>query len=124
MKAGKIVDTQEEAKAVEEEDGPRKSRRRKNGAKGKKYDEDGDDDEYFRKLENGELEAGRSRQNSAKTAEELGREWQYKTQRKSHSMYVAHLHLNTLYRSEEGQQYETAEHCDAASQSLFTSLPV
>lgn len=123
MKAGKIVEERED-KVTEEEGNGRKSRRRKNGAKRKKYDEDGDDDEYFRKLENGELEAERSRQNGAKTAEELGREWQYKAQRKSNSMYAVYLHLNTLYRSEEGQQYETAEHCDAASQSLFTSLPV
>ena len=76
MKAGR-------AEPVREEVGPRKSRRAR-GAK--RYDQDGDDDEYFRKLENGELEAEEARRKDTQTAEELGREWQYKTQRKRRAL--------------------------------------
>ena len=54
-------------------------------------EDDGDDDEYFRKLENGELEAERARQRGSKTAEELGREWQLKAQSKFHPICRVHL---------------------------------
>lgn len=49
---------------------------------------DGDDDEYFEKLESGELEAQEERDRDShkgKSAEELGREWQMKAQRTYHS---------------------------------------
>lgn len=82
LKAGKIAEAPAVVKDDEENEGPRQSRRRRaGGAKRRKYDQDGDDDEYFQKLENGELEAEEARQKNTKTAEELGREWQYKTQR-------------------------------------------
>lgn len=54
------------------------NRRRAAGKKG--LDPDGDDDEYFKRLESGELESERLRDRSAKTVEELGEEWQYKRQ--------------------------------------------
>lgn len=80
MKAGKVADDDAAKPALDtEEDGPRKSRRR--GGARRKYTDDGDDEEYFRKLESGELEADRAHLQSHKTAEELGREWQYKAQR-------------------------------------------
>ena len=80
MKAGKVAADDAAKPALDtEEDGPRKSRRR--GGARRKYTDDGDDEEYFRKLESGELEADRARLQSHKTAEELGREWQYKAQR-------------------------------------------
>ena len=88
MKAGKVAneDAQEEKakeSAAETKNGMRNTRRKGVGAKRKDYDIDGDDDEYFRKLENGELEAEKSRRHAGgKTAEELGREWQFKAQRK------------------------------------------
>ena len=79
MGAGKAVDGPEEKKAeAEEEDGPRRSRRR--GGKRRTYMDDGNDREYFRRLENGDLDADRERRDNAKTAEELGREWQLKAQ--------------------------------------------
>ncbi len=62
----------------------RSRRKGKNGAGRKRYTHiDGDDDEYFKRLENGELEAEKERERlHTKTNEELGREWQYKAQRK------------------------------------------
>lgn len=43
--------------------------------------DDGDDEEYFRKMESGELELDEQRQRKQRSAEELGREWQYKSTR-------------------------------------------
>ncbi|THG93409.1 hypothetical protein EW026_g7819 [Hermanssonia centrifuga] len=62
----------------------RSRRKGKNGAGRKRYTHiDGDDDEYFKRLENGELEAEKERERlHTKTNEELGREWQYKAQLK------------------------------------------
>jgi ATP-dependent DNA helicase len=94
LKAGKAADDKDEDEEPEEplaerSNGRRKTRRKGAGAKRKDYDPDGDDDEYFQKLENGELEAERSRRNAGgKTAEELGREWRYQAQRKSSPFYT------------------------------------
>lgn len=79
-----LTDEQVDEKVEKDDGGKRKTRnarRRKSTAK-KTADPDGDDDEYFRKLENGELEQEREKEKShAKTEEEAGREWQYKAQR-------------------------------------------
>lgn len=61
---------------------------RRSHTKGKgvrrKYTDDGDDDEYFKKLESGELGAEKERYGAkGRTAEELGREWQLKAQCRS-----------------------------------------
>ncbi|KAI0084539.1 SNF2 family N-terminal domain-containing protein [Irpex rosettiformis] len=59
--------------------GARKEMRKKYGVM------DGDDDEYFRKLESGELEEleeGERDRHRGKSAEELGREWQLKARMK------------------------------------------
>jgi ATP-dependent DNA helicase len=68
----------------------RRSHGKHKGAR-RKYNDDGNDDEYFRKLESGELEAERQREGKGqKTAEELGREWQLKAQRKPFTvLYLA-----------------------------------
>lgn len=60
----------------------RSKKRGRPSKKPKSYDVDGDDDEYFKKLESGELEAEQEQERLAKS-QQLGREWQYKTQRKS-----------------------------------------
>ncbi|OCH85851.1 hypothetical protein OBBRIDRAFT_739131 [Obba rivulosa] len=72
----------------DEEDVPLKARLGQRRSKGKdkrvlrgrkrSYSIDGDDDEYFEKLESGELEAEEQRRKE-KTAEELSREWQLKS---------------------------------------------
>ena len=81
---GQSVSTAEGEEEREEETrslNARGGRRRK--AAGKKgIDPDGDDDEYFKRLESGELESDRLRDKAAKTVEELGQEWQLKRQRK------------------------------------------
>lgn len=73
----------------EKEDGGKKiterTRSKKKGRaskKTKKYDVDGDDDEYFKKLESGELEA-EEEQAKAEKAQQLGKDWLHKAQRKS-----------------------------------------
>ncbi|KAI0338740.1 hypothetical protein BDW22DRAFT_1362441 [Trametopsis cervina] len=59
-----------------------RSRRKGKGTR-KRYNDDGDDDEYFAKLESGELEAEKERHAAnGKSAEDLGREWQLKVQLK------------------------------------------
>ncbi|GJE96048.1 SNF2 family DNA-dependent ATPase-like protein [Phanerochaete sordida] len=83
MKEGKLADETAEAGAPEEaEEGPRRSGRRR-GKQRRTYDDDGNDKEYFRRLENGELDAERERRANEKTAEELGKEWQRQEKRKS-----------------------------------------
>lgn len=61
----------------------RRSQTKRKGARKKYGDIDGDDDEYFRKLESGELEEDEGRErdkDQGKSAEELGKEWQLKAQ--------------------------------------------
>ncbi|KAH9943620.1 SNF2 family N-terminal domain-containing protein [Amylocystis lapponica] len=72
------------ASSDEEEDmplklqaGPKGKSVRVQRAKRKSYALDGDDDEYFAKLESGEMEAERQKQRE-KSAQEQGREWQRK----------------------------------------------
>ncbi|THH31280.1 hypothetical protein EUX98_g2915 [Antrodiella citrinella] len=62
-----------------------RTRSQKNGKHGKRketqYDPDGDDDEYFERLESGELEAKEERDRVAR-AQKVGKDWQYKAQLK------------------------------------------
>ncbi len=69
----------EESEEVQVQRNTRGTNRRRAAGK-KRLDRDGDDDEYFKRLESGELESERLRDRSAKTVEELGEEWQYKMQ--------------------------------------------
>lgn len=84
-----------------------KARANKQGGKpekGTNFDVlNGDDDEYFRRLEAGD-ESVQGRKIKPKTALELGIEWQMKAQRKSSiEKHAAQCHTNVLPYSEEGQ---------------------
>ncbi|KAH8105154.1 SNF2-family ATP dependent chromatin remodeling factor snf21 [Cristinia sonorae] len=74
-----------EAKVDEDEELNRRTRsKKKNGRpakKEKRYDVDGDDDEYFERLESGELEAREEKERLERT-HQSGQEWQYRTQLK------------------------------------------
>ena len=65
-------------------------------AKKKRYDVDGDDDEYFEKLESGELEAMEER-DRVDRAQQLGKDWQYQTQRKLLRSVEQRCWLTTLF---------------------------
>lgn len=80
MKEGKLPEKSLEGQEEQAEDGPRKSTRRRGTRR--TYLDDGNDKDYFRRLESGELDADRARRDNAKTAQELGREWQLKAKLK------------------------------------------
>lgn len=69
----------------------RSKKRGRPAKKEKRYDVDGDDDEYFEKLESGELEAMEERKRLEK-AQQLGQDWQYKTQREHLAALSRPLH--------------------------------
>ncbi|TFK51367.1 hypothetical protein OE88DRAFT_1630026 [Heliocybe sulcata] len=74
-KGGKETEGRKLRSAKEKEDGKGKKREKK-GKTTEKFDIlDGDDDEYFERLERGEFDDERYRQKE-KSAEEMGREWQ------------------------------------------------
>ena len=83
MGKGKVDEGKEREKDMDV-DAPRKLR---GGAKGKgkkRYDVDGDDDEYFNRLEKGDVAERRVREEDVET---LGREYQYKNTRKSYTTF-------------------------------------
>lgn len=71
-------------------------------SKKKQYDVDGDDDEYFEKLESGELEAMAER-DRLDCVQQLSKDWQYQTQRKLVHSVDQRPWLTTLFPSEESQ---------------------
>ena len=94
---GKGGEGEGEGKEDEVEESAARRTRRRSG-KRRTYNDDGDDEEYFRKLEAGELDADRERRANAKTAEELGREWQLKGQSRC---FTSHIWDNTNIRLQE-----------------------
>lgn len=87
MRAGKTGPQQKpestKVSGTNSEEGIQLRSRRKGKGTRKRYNDDGDDDEYFAKLESGELEAEKERHAAnGNSAEDLGREWQLKVQRK------------------------------------------
>lgn len=101
-------------------DAPRKTRNNGKGKKGNKYDVDGDDDEYFEKLERGDAD---ERRKEVKDVEEMGRDYQYKaTCELAPSSSIVRAERSSC--SEIGQQYEIAEHRDAIAKGLLPSVPI
>lgn len=105
--------------AVEPEDlGPRKLRNHQKDRPS--YIVDEDDDEYFEKLEKGEIE--RRKAEKALDLTKLS---------EAHRQEVTRMFGSFLWRFQltlscrkEGQQYEITEHCDAAPKGLLTSILV
>lgn len=111
--------------AVEADDGPMKLRSaRYKGGKTKQaaFDVlDGDDDEYFKLLESGQLDEKINRKRD-EDLEELGRKHQL--QAKSMLMPLSRYFANaSASLSQENQQYEAAEHYHAAPKGLLPSVP-
>jgi ATP-dependent DNA helicase len=79
--SGKQAEHEKDTKLTQEQlEAPRKTR----GKKPKKYDMDGDDDEYFEKLENGEGrrdDDGPVIVNGHDEAAQIGREWTFRNAR-------------------------------------------
>jgi ATP-dependent DNA helicase len=87
--AGKAKDEEEE-----EEDRPMKLRSQRRGKGRKHYGEhDDDDEEYFNKLESGELDPRGNKENE-KDIEEIGRAYQHKATRKF--FFVLQKHRTVL----------------------------
>lgn len=97
----------------------RRSQTKRKGARKKYGDIDGDDDEYFRKLESGELEEDEGRErdkDKGKSAEELGSEWQLRAQSECLLLLLVKRYCLTdspVRNSEEDQQPQTPEYRDA-----------
>lgn len=93
---------------------PRKLRgSRKGKGKNTRYDVDGDDDEYFERLEKGNL--NESRRHEKEDVEEIGRDYQYKATRESFYL-VSTIKYHTYHEySETSQQHEIAEHGNATA---------
>lgn len=102
-------------------DAPRRLRASEKGKERKRYDVDGDDDEYFEKLEQGDEDDRQKKE--TEDVEEIGRTHQYKATRRLFCRSVRGPHSFSL-RSQASQQYEIAKHGYAASQSLLASIPI
>lgn len=84
------------------------------------YVEDSDDEDYFRRLDEGEIQA---RQESGRKEGDLGREWQRRAAGK-HSVVSAHRHAHSHANSESGKQQEPEERDHAAAQGVPAPVPL
>lgn len=86
------------------------------------YDLDGDDDEYFDKLESGDLDGDKPPE---RETADLAREYQYRSAGMCGLLEtVVPQHDANASHSEASQWPEIAKHRNATSQGLLTSFPI
>ena len=117
---------EKQQKAVEVDDGPMRLRssKYKNGkTKQTVFDVlDGDDDEYFRLLESGQLDEKTKRKKEEDLAE-LGRKYQLQAKSAFDTPPLDVSLTGSSLSSQEDQQHEVTEYRHAASESLLPSVP-